>query len=442
MDRRSISLVFEVPMMLALSVTLALRPAISYEEKARMKLRVPFVPLTVVVLALNACGGGGGSGSAPSMPNAGETAGATTIMSMEAKPNTVSRTTKLVDTDNLRSVLDADDSNPILPLLTQNLTIGSTSVKGELNPYGLDVAKSDSPPISPIIKAGDLVICNFNNKKNIQGTGSTILALRPVVGSKPTFIAQDPSLVGCNAIALSPNDVSWAAVYSANDNPLVDATGTVLTTLPFGPWHGPFGEAFSRKQGPFGKAAFYVTNAGDGTIVRVNILTAGGFSFDVIATGFAINGGVPGAILGPSGLQYDAKNDNLYVVDGADNSLTVFKHVSTIPPGGIYLKNGIFGGPFHNRARRVFSGSPLKGPISSALLPNGHLVLGNTLDAGFSNLMVEISPSRGKVVATKNVDDKIAPGALFGMVATGTSDDDVQLFYNDDNTNTLNVLRR
>jgi hypothetical protein len=402
-----------------------------------MKLRVPFVPLTVVVLALNACGGGGGSASAPSMPNAGQTTGATTMISMEAKPNTVSRATTLVDTDNLRFVLDADDSNPILPLFKQNLTIGSTVVKGEMNPYGLDVAKSDSG----LIETGDLVVCNFNNSKNVQGTGRTILALHPVVGSTPTFIAKDPSLVGCDALALGPTDVSWAAAYSANDNPLVDATGSLLTTLPFGPWHGPFGEAFSPKKGPFGKAAFYVTNAGDGTIVRVNILSAGGFSFDVVATGFAINGGQPGSILGPSGLQYDAKNDNLYIVDGADNSLTVFKHVSTIPPGGIFLENGSFGGRFHNRARRVFSGSPLNGPISSALLPNGHLVLGNTGNAAGFNIMVEISPSRGKVVATKNVDTGPA-GALFGMVATGTSDDDVQLFYNDDNSNTLNVLRR
>lgn len=405
-----------------------------------MKLRAPFVPLTVVVLALNACGGGGSSGSAPSVPNAanpGAVNGTTTMMSMEEKPNSVNRTTKLVDNDNTRVVLDADDSNPILPLFTKNLTIGSTIVKGEQNPYGLDVAKSDAGPI----KTGDLVICNFNNSANVQGTGSTILALHPVVGSTPTFIAQDASLLGCDAIALSPNDISWAASYSANDNPLVAPTGTVVTTLPFGPWHGPFGEAFAPKQGPFGKAAFYVTNAGDGTIVRVDILTAGGFAFDVIATGFAVNGGVPGSILGPSGLQYDAKNDNLYIVDGADNSLTVFTHVSTIPPGGIFLKNGSFGGPFHNRARRVFSGSPLNGPISSALLPNGHLVLGNTLDPAGSNIMVEIAPSRGKVVATKNVDMN-APGALFGMVATGTSDDDVQLFYNDDNTNTLNVLRR
>jgi hypothetical protein len=398
--------------------------------------RVALVPLTVVVLALNACGGGG-SGTAPSVANAGAATGASATMSLEEKPNSVHRTTTLVDTDNIRVVLDADDSSPILPRFTHNLTIGSTMVKREGNPYGLDVAKNAAGPIA----AGDLVICNFNNAANVQGTGSTILALHPVVGSKPTLIAQDPSLIGCNALALSPAGVSWSAAFSANDNPLVSAGGAVLTTLAFGPWHGPFGEAFAPNRGPFGKAAFYVTNAGDGTIVRVNILSAGGFSYDVIATGFAINGGAPGSILGPSGLQYDGKNDTLYIVDGADDSLTLFKRVSTIPPGGIFAKNGSFGGPFHNRAQRVFSGSPLNGPISSALLPNGHLVLGNTLDADGRNLMVEISPSRGKVAATKNVDTGAA-GALFGMVATGSSDDDVQLFYNDDNTNSLNVLRR
>jgi hypothetical protein len=403
---------------------------------APINSRVPSVLLTVAVFALAGCGGGG-SGSAPPVANAGAATGTPAMMSLEEKPNSVNRTTTLVDTDSTRAVLDADDSLPLLPRFSRNLTIGSTMVEGEGNPYGLDVAKSTVGPI----RTKDLVICNFNNAANVQGTGSTIVALHPTVGAKPLFIAQNRSLVGCNALALGRTDVTWAAAFSANDNPLISPDGTVLTTLAFGPWHGPFGEAFAPHQGPFGTAAFYVTNAGDGTIVRVNILSAGGFSYDVIAAGFAINGGAPGSILGPSGLQYDSKNDNLYIVDGADNSLTLFRHVSTIPPGGIFAKNGTFGGPFRNRARRIFSGSPLNGPISSALLPNGNLVLANTLDADGLNIMVEISPAHGKVVATKNVDTGPA-GALFGMVATGSSDDDAQLFYNDDNANTLNVLRR
>ena len=142
----------------------------------------------------------------------------------------------------------------------------------------------------------------------------------------------------------------------------------------------------------------------------------------MIATGFAVNGGAPGSILGPSGLQYDNEHDRLWIVDGADNSLTALQFVSFIPAGGVVAHaNGTFTGPARRLAHRVFAGAPLNGPISSALLPNGHLALGNTLDPNGTNLMVEITP-RGRVVATKNVDTG-APRALFGMVATGRRDD-------------------
>src|ERR1019366_8508750 len=99
-----------------------------------MNLRAPLISLTAVVLTLTACGGGS-SGSAPSVPNGGATTGLPTMMSLEEKPNSVNRSTTLVDTDNTRVALDADDSNPTLPLLTWNLRIGSTIVKGEQNPY-------------------------------------------------------------------------------------------------------------------------------------------------------------------------------------------------------------------------------------------------------------------------------------------------------------------
>ncbi|MDQ6824987.1 MAG: hypothetical protein M3007_05925, partial [Candidatus Eremiobacteraeota bacterium] len=81
---------------------------------------------------------------------------------------------------------------------------------------------------------------------------------------------------------------------------------------------------------------------------------------------------------------------------------------------------------------------PLNGPISAALLPGGHLVLGNTGDPAGKNLMIEITPA-GKMLAVKNVDTGAA-GAIFGMVATGTSLHDTKLYFNDDNDNTVKVL--
>ena len=45
----------------------------------------------------------------------------------------------------------------------------------QLNPYGLTVA----PTTDGDFTAGDLVVCNFNAKSNVQGTGFTIVALHP-----------------------------------------------------------------------------------------------------------------------------------------------------------------------------------------------------------------------------------------------------------------------
>jgi hypothetical protein len=389
------------------------------------RVRTSFVILAAFGLA--ACGGGGMT-SVP-MSAAPAASGQTTTMT-EARAQQLAAQASTADADD-----DKHDGGGVLAQLTKNTLIGSTvdPTNGDQNPYGLDVAKTSAGSI----RTGDLVICNFNDAANVQGNGTTIVSLHPQAGSSPEHITQNAALKGCTALAVAPNDNIWTAAFVANLNPIFQPTGALVTTLAGGPWHGPFGQTFSPAPGPFGSAAFYESNAGDGSIVRINI-TPNGFTEDVIATGFAVNGGAPGSILGPSGLQFDARRDRLFIVDGADNSLTVINFVSFIPQGGITVQGGHFGGVARFLARRVFAGSPLNGPISSALLPGGHLVLGNTLDANGTNLMVELTAT-GHLVSTKNVDTGAA-GALFGMVATGTNNGDTQLYFNDDNTNTLQVL--
>jgi hypothetical protein len=146
---------------------------------------------------------------------------------------------------------------------------------------------------------------------------------------------------------------------------------------------------------------FYESNAANGAILRVAF--DDGYHAVPIAKGFAVNHGKPGSIFAPAGLTYDRKGD--------------------VP-----------------HARLVFSGSPLNGPISMALLPNDNLAIGNTGNASGTNLMVAITPA-GKLLATRNVD-KGAAGALFGIVAGGTTDSDTKIYFNDDNDNDLQVLER
>jgi sugar lactone lactonase YvrE len=325
----------------------------------------------------------------------------------------------------------------VLKSLTRQVVIGSTidPVFGQLNPYGLDVARSTAGKLT----AGDLVVCNFNAKSNVQGTGFTIVALHPVPHSKPALVyASKKILKGCNALALAPSgDFIWAADWSANDNPIVLPTGKLLMNIRGSFLDHPFGQAFA--QPSKGDTAFYESNAGNGTIVRFDVVKN---TAAVVAKGFPVNNGKPGSILSPSGLQYDAKIDTLYVVDGTNNALYAIAGITKVPENCVTLDadGKHFSGCAASRARIVFMGKPLNGPISSALLYNGNLVLGNTLDPGGKNLMIEITPS-GKVLDVRDVD-KGAAGALFGIVATGTTAADTKIFFNDDNANNLQVLER
>lgn len=327
----------------------------------------------------------------------------------------------------------ATDTTSVLKALDLEHTVGSTvdPANHNVNPYGLDVAKVTAGKIDK----GDLVVCNFNDAANVQGTGSSLIALHPQFASRPRTISDNEELTGCTALATAPNGNIWETSFSENDAPIFSPSGALIT--PLITLNHPFGETFAPRATPFGIASFYESNAGDGTIVRINI-TSHGFTFQTIARGFAVNHGAPGSILGPSGLQYDSARDRLFIVDGTNNTLTRFDDVSRIPAEGIRVIGTTFSGFDAHLAHTIFQGPPLNGPISSALLPGGHIVLGNTSDPDGHNLFVEFNQD-GKLLDVKNVDNGPA-GALFGMVATGTTFMDTKLYFNDDNDNTVKVL--
>jgi len=307
-------------------------------------------------------------------------------------------------------------------------------MNGDQNPYGLAIATATSG----LITAGDLIVCNFNNAANARGAGTTIEVLHPGHGSSPTRFVQDPNLKGCAALALGGGDAPWAAAYSSNLAPFYSPASTLESTLSGGPWSGPWGEAFAPALGS-GAASFITSNATSGTIVRVNLGSP--FTYETIVSGFTENAGaVAGNILGVSGLTYDATSDTLYAVDSNQNRLLAFAGYSTLTAGAITLAaDGTFSGPSATSASVVFAGAPLNGPISSAQIFNGDIVVGNTLDPNGTNLLLEISPVTKNVVATQNVDTGMA-GAIFGIAATGTTAASSLLYFNDDNDNTVKVL--
>jgi hypothetical protein len=333
------------------------------------------------------------------------------------------------DNDNTVRVLSASGAIGSLTTTTIGSTVDPTN--GDQNPYGLAIA----PVTAGSLTQGDLLVCNFSDSANVEGNGTTIEVLHPTHGSTPTRLVQDANVKGCAALAMGSAGDPWATGNTANLAPFYSSSGALISTLSQETWHSPWGEAFSPTDGAFGAAAFYVSNSGDGSIVRVNISSGGAFTFDAIATGFSVNGGVPGSILGPAGLTYDAAHDTLFIVDSNQNRVVAFAAVSAIPAAGIQVQSaGTFAGPSAASATVVYTGVPLNDPISAALLFNGNLVVGNTGD----NQLIEISPA-GIVVGTQTLDTG-AVGALFGIAASGTNLSTLKIYFNDDNDNTVKVL--
>jgi hypothetical protein len=83
----------------------------------------------------------------------------------------------------------ADDGRqPFLP----DIIISSTvPANGDLNPYGVAIVPQGFPSGGTIMP-GDVLVSNFNNSSNTQGTGTTIVKLTPngLVAPPPVMVGQ------------------------------------------------------------------------------------------------------------------------------------------------------------------------------------------------------------------------------------------------------------
>jgi hypothetical protein len=354
---------------------------------------------------------------------------------------------------------EAGAGKSVLKSLPKQIVIGSTvdPINGDQNPYGLVVGSATSGKI----KKGNLYVCNFNDKANAQGTGTTIVSLAPVAGSKPVRFVQSPDLLGCAAISMSLLGTvanTYAAAFGSREELTISNAGKITKVFKKG-LSRPFGVTYAASSlggiSSYATTAVFVSDAAAGSIVLAQYCSSGECTYPgtSIVTGFAVNHGKPGNILGPSGLTFDTNNcvvlsgrkacGTLYVVDGVTNTIVAIHNALNLRKAKSIVvgKDGAtFTGPEKSWAQKVYAGKPLDGPISAALLYNGNLVVGNTLNVKGKNLLVEISPT-GQLMDTRNVD-RGAAGALFGIVTTGKSATTQKVYFNDDNANNVQVLEK
>jgi hypothetical protein len=351
---------------------------------------------------------------------------------------------------------------PILLLLFVILSAGSSwavinkivastvPANGDVNPYGVAVV----PVTAGSLVAGHILVSNFNNSSNLQGTGTTIVEISPT-GSRKLFAQIDannlpgpcPGGIGLTTalVALKsgwvivgslPTTDGTSATAQAGCLLVLDSDGKVAETfygsLINGPWDmtaADFG----------GRASLFVTNvlngtvAGNGqivkqgTVLRLNLTIPKGSmpvlqSMTVIGSSFAERTDPAALVIGPTGvaLSGNGKDAVLYVADSLHNRIAVINDALTRTTSA---------GP----GMTISHGGALNDPLGLAVAPNGDIVAVN----GNNGFEVEMTAA-GEQFSTFLLDNSGTPpgaGALFGLAFVGQS-----IYYVDDATNTLNLF--
>ncbi|WP_232445062.1 hypothetical protein [Burkholderia ubonensis] len=328
------------------------------------------------------------------------------------------------------------DGGTILP--PSSVIASTVPTNGDLNPYGIAFVPSGVPAWSTL-KPGDVVVSNFNNSANLQGTGTTIVKLSP--DNSPTVFFQGQNLGLTTALAVLRNGFVLVGNVPTTDGQHVVPPGSLLVINPQGSLVTQLVSA-ALLDGPWDmtvidhgqRVTAFVSNVLNGTVARIDLMfdNSGGVtmlqSSRIIASGYTFRTDPSALVVGPTGLAYDANNDILYVASTGDNAVFAIQNAAST--------NGNAG------AGRLiyFDKKHLHGPLALALAPNGHLVTANgdavNPDPQQPSEIVEFTVD-GQFVAQMQVD--IVPGAAFGLAFGLGSQRQPQFAAVNDNTNSATV---
>ena len=334
------------------------------------------------------------------------------------------------------------------PLHRTSVLASTVPGDGDVNPYGVAVV----PRTMGDLHRGNVLVSNFNDKANVQGTGTTIVQVTP--GGRVSLFAKiSRHLRGCPGgvgltTALTALRSGWVIVGSlptrngSISGPgcliVLDPRGHVRETFKGGGINGPWDMA-SLDLGR--QAVLFVTNVLNGTVrakghvvfggtvLRLVIkIPASGLPFirsdTMIGSGFPERTDPTALVIGPTGVGL-GRNGVLYVADTLDS------RIAGIPDAVFRFFDD---GPGFTVSR----GHHLNGELGLVIAPNGDILTVN----GGNGKLVEVTPS-GVQIATRQLDSTMTPGSppgagsLFGLAVKPGHH---AVYYVDDATNTLNLL--
>jgi hypothetical protein len=333
----------------------------------------------------------------------------------------------------------ADDA-AFLPKAVNSTTVPGN---GDVNPYGVAFVPAGFPG-GGALAAGDVLVSNFNNSANAQGTGTTIIQLRPTgalapPGTAETFFSSSlPGLSTALGVLRSgyvlvgnvPTTDGTYATIGQGALQLIDRNGHLLQTWTDpafldGPWdlalddHGSW-------------ALVFVSNVLSGTVTRLDVaITSSGpslLSKTTVAKGYQSVPNAAALVLGPTGLAYDEPSDTLYVASTGDNAIFAISQAG-------HRSSAVTLG------HRVFAGSQLRGPLALRWAPNGDLLAANgdavNADPLHPSEIVEFT-IWGQFVREYDVDS--SQGGAFGIDTVLSWDSRYNYAVIDDVTNNLLVV--
>ncbi len=330
-------------------------------------------------------------------------------------------------------------------------TIKSTvPANGDQNPYGVFVVRHSIGRL----QKGDVLVSNFNDKANDQGTGSTIVQISPsghrtlfahinaatLPGRCPGGVGLTTALEvlpgGWVVVGSTPSKNGMAATAKAGCLIVLNRNGKVAETFSGHGINGPWDAAMAS----FGPVVdLFVDNVlngtvkangnvvDGGTVLRLTLLVSSRYAprlvrTTVIGSGFAEQTNATAFVLGPTGLGL-GRHDTLYVADTQNSTITAIR-------GALFRMHSAGTGT------PVTSGGKLNMPLGMAIAPNGDILTVN----GGDGRIVETTPA-GKQIAARFLDRTppapIGAGALFGLAVAPNGSG---IYYVDNDTNTLRLL--
>jgi hypothetical protein len=290
--------------------------------------------------------------------------------------------------------------------------------KGDQNPYGVAVVQRT---VGKLVK-GDVLVSNFNNSKNQQGTGSSIMEVSPsgharvfAVVPRPTkakAVGLTTALVelpnGFVIVGSLPAPGGMSANMTAGALTVLNSDGMVVKTLKGGQINGPW-DMTAVSHG--NKATLFVTNVLNGTVkaagktVHKGTVVRIGLKFSstgpmmtsetVIAGGFSEHTDPAALVVGPTGVGL-GRNGTLYVAGAVADRIAAIPSAMTrttkLGHAGMTVSKGHF----------------LNDPLGLAIAPNGNIISMN----GNDGRAVETTPSGTQTAKTLM---KNGAGDLFGL---------------------------